>query len=249
MGTACENVYVARPHPTAVDAHRYVARRAGADAADPPTFAYVECDGMVFLVERDGTLVFPRPDEVPFPVETKDEMLYEDATVLFCVPVLENWPRDWVFKDALPAMANVHPLVQRAVNASLVREVVGAIILDGEGRMLMVKASRGFTKGVWNIPGGFVTYGETPEEGVVREVAEETGVEVRVVRLIGVYTARFKSPYYMRGFMYLAEPVTTELRLAPDEISEAAWMPMDEAHDATLNPFCRYAIEEYRKRG
>lgn len=220
-----------------------------AEAVDLPTFAYVECDGMVYLVERAGRLAFPSPGELPFEAELRDEMTFPEARVLFFVPKLAKWPRDWTFKDAIPALPNVEPIVQRAVNMSLVREVSGAVILDEADRMLMVKAARGFTKGMWNIPGGFVTYGETPEESVVREVEEEVGLAIRVVELLGVYSARFASPYYMRGHMFLAAPLSRELKLSEDEIAHAEWLPLEEAHDATLNPFCKRAIEAWWKKG
>jgi len=40
----------------------------------------------------------------------------------------------------------------------------------------------------WNLPGGVLKYGETPWEGVIREVLEETGLKVEVTRLTGVYS-------------------------------------------------------------
>lgn len=216
--------------------------------ADRPVFLYVESDGMVKLVERDGRLAFPREGELDLDLEFRGEMDFPDGKVLFAVPRLEAWPADWTFKDDLPAMSNVDPLVHRAVNASLVREVVGALVFHPDGeRILLVKASRGFTKGMWNIPGGFVTYAETPEEGMTREMEEETGLRVRLERLLGVYTQKFGSPYYMRGHMYLARAVTTELRLQADEIADAQWFALDEARRMLLNPFARRALDALAK--
>jgi len=50
-------------------------------------------------------------------------------------------------------------------------------VIDGR-RMLLKKATRGISVGKWNGPGGKVERGETPEEGAVREVLEETGLRV-----------------------------------------------------------------------
>ncbi|HVL49312.1 MAG TPA: NUDIX hydrolase [Candidatus Thermoplasmatota archaeon] len=218
------------------------------------TLLYVEHDGMVYLVERDGVLTFPRPEEIPFEADRKVEMRFEDTVVWYCVPRLDAWPRHWIPKDRVPALSNVDPLVQRAVNASLVREVSGALVVragrDGTAEVLMVKASRGFTKGMWNIPGGFVQYGESPEESVVREIEEETGLAIEVEALLGVYSERFASPYFMRGHMFLARAVTEALDLDPDEIAEARWMPAREAYEVTLNPFARQALDRLdRDRG
>ncbi len=62
---------------------------------------------------------------------------------------------------------------------------VGAVVLDG-GRVLLVRRGQEPLKGEWSIPGGALELGETLEAGVRREVAEETGLEVRVVAMVEV---------------------------------------------------------------
>jgi ADP-ribose pyrophosphatase YjhB (NUDIX family) len=142
----------------------------------------------------------------------------------------------------------VEPIVQRAINASLVREVVGALVFHPDGeRILLVKASRGFTKGMWNIPGGFVTYGEPPEASMHREMKEETGLSIRLEKLLGVFTQKFGSPYYMRGHMFLARALTTDLALQADEIAAAEWFHVDEARRLVMNPFARRALDAHGK--
>jgi len=227
-------------HPSDPQRH---ARSSSALAADRPVFLYVESDGMVLLVERDGVLSFPREGETAIPLEFLGEMDFAEGKVLFAIPELETWPRDWVFKDDIPARADVSPLVQRAINASLVREVVGALVFHPDGeRILLVKASRGFTKGMWNIPGGFVTYGESPEQSMHREMAEETGLTLRLEKLLGVFTQKFGSPYFMRGHMYVARAAGTALKLKADEIADAQWFSLDEARRLLMNPFARRAL-------
>lgn len=61
--------------------------------------------------------------------------------------------------------------------------VVGAVIRE-DGRMLVIKRR---DNGNWEPPGGVLELDETPKEGVVREVLEETGVHVEVEQLTGVY--------------------------------------------------------------
>lgn len=216
--------------------------------ADRPVFVYVESDGMVLLVERDGALTFPREGEVEHELDYRGEMDLPEGKVLFAVPRLDAWPRGWTFKDDVPGMRNVATVVHRAINASLVREVVGALAFHPDReRVLLVKASRGFTKGMWNIPGGFVCYGESPEEGMVREMEEETGLVIRLERLLGVFTQKFGSPYYMRGHMYLARAATTDLDLQADEIAEAEWFTLADARRLVLNPFGRKAMDALEK--
>lgn len=59
-----------------------------------------------------------------------------------------------------------------------------AIIFDEHGRVLLCHR-RDFD--AWNLPGGGVESGELPTEAVIREVKEETGLDINVERLIGVY--------------------------------------------------------------
>jgi 8-oxo-dGTP diphosphatase len=60
-----------------------------------------------------------------------------------------------------------------------------AVIVDAQQRVLI---SHRRDMDAWNLPGGGVESGETPVEAVIREVTEETGLEVTVDRLAGVYT-------------------------------------------------------------
>ena len=66
-----------------------------------------------------------------------------------------------------------------------VRPSVSAVIFDRRGRVLLQQRSDG---GQWGLPGGSVEIGESVTAAVVREVREETGLTVRVARLVGVYS-------------------------------------------------------------
>jgi len=66
----------------------------------------------------------------------------------------------------------------------LLMPAVAAIVRDGEGRILLQRRS---DDGRWNLPAGAIDPGESPDEAVVREVREETGLEVRPVRVAGVF--------------------------------------------------------------
>lgn len=64
---------------------------------------------------------------------------------------------------------------------------VGAAIFDERGGLLLQKR---LDSGLWALPVGFCEVGETPAEGIAREVREETGLIVRPDRLLGVYDCR-----------------------------------------------------------
>ena len=69
-----------------------------------------------------------------------------------------------------------------------IRVGVGAVVLDGSGRVLLVKhhpsdePRKFFWKGRWICPGGMLDFGESLEEGARREVREETGLDIEIVR-------------------------------------------------------------------
>jgi ADP-ribose pyrophosphatase YjhB (NUDIX family) len=63
---------------------------------------------------------------------------------------------------------------------------VGGVIID-DGRALLIRRGSQPLLGEWSIPGGMLELGETLEEGVARELLEETGLTVRVLELIEVF--------------------------------------------------------------
>ncbi len=213
-----------------------------------PRLLYIESDGQVYLVQRQGVWTFPREgDDLGFEVRVQHATKIVGKEVAFCRPVLDYFPAAWTFKDDVPLRTDIDPIVQRAINASLPRCVVGVILLNEEGKVLLVKSSRGFTKGMWNVPGGFIEYGEAPDVAALREAKEETGLDIRLEKLLGVFTQRFGSPYFMRGHMYLARAVTTDLKLQMDEIADAQWFTLEDARRVLLNPFGRQALDALAK--
>ena len=63
---------------------------------------------------------------------------------------------------------------------------IGGVIID-QGRTLLIRRGSEPLLGEWSIPGGTLELGESLEEGVARELREETGIEVRVLELIEVF--------------------------------------------------------------
>jgi 8-oxo-dGTP pyrophosphatase MutT (NUDIX family) len=111
----------------------------------------------------------------------------------------------------------------------LLLSAAAACIRDDQGRVLVLR--RQGEQELWSVPGGSMDPGERLDEAVVREVREETGLEVVPVALIGVYSGPEYAFVYPNGD--LVQPVTTffECRivggtLAPDmeEIVEARWV-------------------------
>ena len=75
---------------------------------------------------------------------------------------------------------------------SVVPSVV-AVVLDDQGRILLIEKT---DNGLWALPGGGHEPGETIAETVVREVKEETGYDVEVTRVVGLYT----NPHHVMAY-------------------------------------------------
>lgn len=190
---------------------------------------YVETDGEVYLILENGLWRFPaRLESLPFEVEELHTMRVMGEEVRFCKPRLEFHPH-WCHKDELMSWDNVSPLVLQAVNLSLPRVVTEGVIVE-QGNILLVKGNRGFNKGRWTLPGGFVGYGEATEEAVVREVQEEVGVASNVLRLLGIESFfGQETDFHWHMCFYELALLSHDFSLPPDEIEAVKWVPVDEA--------------------
>ena len=75
-------------------------------------------------------------------------------------------------------------------------KVAVAVVATDDGEILMVKRDIDPMMGRWSLPAGYVDRGEVVEEAAVREVREETGVEIRLDSLLGVYSRRALRSYW-----------------------------------------------------
>ncbi len=93
---------------------------------------------------------------------------------------------------------------------------VDAVILTTEGVVLIRRKNPPF-QGMWALPGGFVEVGETTEDACIREVEEETGLKVEIVRLLGVYSDPSRDPRgHSVSAVYVVKPKGGELKAATD---------------------------------
>jgi len=93
---------------------------------------------------------------------------------------------------------------------------VDIIILNNE-KVVLVKRLNEPYKGYWALPGGFVEYGETVEQAAIREAKEETGLNVEILALVGVYSDPKRDPRgHVISIAFLATTVGGELRAATD---------------------------------
>jgi 8-oxo-dGTP diphosphatase len=111
---------------------------------------------------------------------------------------------------------------------------VGAIIEDGKGGILLVKHKPergGFWQGKWICPGGELELGETIGEGIKREVKEETGLDIELVRPLPAFDRVVKSEgevsLHVVYIDYLAKLAGGGLKVDSD-VGEAIWVKKDD---------------------
>jgi len=109
---------------------------------------------------------------------------------------------------------------------------VGAVAIDND-RLLLIRRGRGPAQGEWSVPGGRVEQGETLAEAVVRELAEETGLEGVCDRLIG-WVERIGDDYHYVILDFLVEVLDGAEPVAGDDAAEARWVPLPEVADYAL---------------
>ena len=133
-----------------------------------------------------------------------------------------------------------------APRATRVVPVASAVVTDEQGRVLLGKRT---DNTLWTIPGGTMKPGETIVETVVREVKEETGIDVEVVSLIGIYSNPNHVVEYSDGEVrqqfsvcFGCRRVGGELATS-DETSEVDYFSPDELEDMEIHPSIRLRIQ------
>jgi ADP-ribose pyrophosphatase YjhB (NUDIX family) len=119
---------------------------------------------------------------------------------------------------------------------------VGVVVERSDGAMLLVERGAPPLEGYWSVPGGKVELGETTAAAAVREVREETGVEVAVERLLTVVdrivpAADGRVQYHYVLIEYLARPTDpAAVARAASDARQARWMARGEVGQLRLVP-------------
>jgi len=116
-----------------------------------------------------------------------------------------------------------------------------ALVTDG-GRLMLTRRAGEPARGMWDIPGGFIDPGEHPEQTIRRELAEETGLEVRVGELVGFFCDTYGEGGVSTLNVYYRATVAGGTEQAADDVSEIGWFPLD-----ALPPMDEIAFENGRR--
>lgn len=132
--------------------------------------------------------------------------------------------------------------------------VAKAVIIHNE-KFLLLKRSKKEIEGssinkyqIWDLPGGGIRFFETAEKGLIREIKEETGMGVAILKPIGMYDA-IRSQIHLSIITYLCETKITEVKLS-NEHSAFHWLSLAEMDVFRVPRWmihdCETALNEYR---
>ncbi|MEK7543772.1 MAG: NUDIX hydrolase [Patescibacteria group bacterium] len=102
---------------------------------------------------------------------------------------------------------------------------IDAVIIKNNN-ILLIQRGVEPNKGFWGTPGGYVSWDESTEETVKREVKEETGLEVTETKLIGVYSSPARHPKQVINLVYLTKVNDGEPK-HNDDATDAKWFSLD----------------------
>ncbi|MEM5792791.1 MAG: NUDIX hydrolase [Candidatus Aenigmatarchaeota archaeon] len=202
---------------------------------------YIEKDGRIFLIKKNGKYSLPTNQEI-----LNFELIIKHKSkdgIIFCEPILDLVSDDWVLKDNALLMEDISLEIKKCIVKSYIRPAVLGIIRR-ENKILMVKSSEGFTKNFWNLPGGFLSFGETPEEALIREIMEETNLKVKVIGYPKLYTYFFEQ-FPMLGIVYKCKIIGGKLE-PKNEIREIDYKTIEFGIKNTKNFFVKAALSELK---
>lgn len=107
---------------------------------------------------------------------------------------------------------------------------VGAVVINKNNEILLVRDRIHTSTSIYKLPGGMLEHAQSLEDGVVREVWEETGVKAKLIKMVSLLNSH---PYrFNKSNMYIVfqlEAESTEINIIDThEIEKALWMPLDD---------------------
>ncbi len=107
-------------------------------------------------------------------------------------------------------------------------QVGSAVVVVKDGKILLGKRNKKNMFGKWVLPGGRVEWGETIKETAVREIKEETNLDIEIIKFINHFEImNLPEDFHRVVFFHLAEAKSDDIRVS-DDLSEAGFFTLDE---------------------
>lgn len=119
-------------------------------------------------------------------------------------------------------------------------------VIERDDKILLIRRKNEPFKGHWALPGGFIEYGESAEEAVKREIKEEAALEIKIKRLLGVYSAFGRDPRgHVISICYVAKAQGKER--GGSDAEDARFFSLAELKKEKLAFDHSKIIEDYKK--
>jgi nucleoside triphosphatase len=124
---------------------------------------------------------------------------------------------------------------------------VGALILNDEKQVLLVKSNK--WKDRFTLPGGHIELGETAEQALKREVKEEVGLKIKIIKFLqfqeAIYSQEFWKPKHFIFLDFLCQAKTTQVKIDNTEIQDYLWTDPKTALTMNIESFTRRTITKH----
>jgi len=148
--------------------------------------------------------------------------------------VLELAAQLQTFTDTRPA-EEIQRIFSQDLGYLTPLSVADTAVIDPEGKILLIRRA---DDGSWAMPGGACDTGETPAAAAARETWEESGYQVEITRLLGVFDSRLvgtQSSRHLYHLLFAAAPVAGEAKTS-NETSEVGWFSWESIPWGELSP-------------
>ncbi len=125
-----------------------------------------------------------------------------------------------------------------------------AVLLRADGKFLTLRRSETAPSRAlgWDLPGGELDFGEDPETGIIREIREETGLEINNLKIFDAVSSVTERGEFWTTICYTAEPKTEDIVLSYEH-DDSKWVTPDEFLSLSgLSPRQRKSIEKLKKQ-
>jgi|SRR3989338_1057993 len=122
--------------------------------------------------------------------------------------------------------------------------VTSAVLVVKDGKYLLAERNKENYNGYWIIPGGGVNFGEPLQDAAIREIKEETNLDVEIIKKIG-YKEVINVPgnYHSIVFFFLAKPKHSDIE-AKDDVSSAKFFTIEEIKQLKTAESVEWALKE-----
>ena len=126
---------------------------------------------------------------------------------------------------------------------------VGALIFDSKGKLFLMRSHKWHDNYV--VPGGHIELGERMEDALIREVKEETGLDVYDLELLCIQEFIFDEAFWRRKhFIFFDYVCKTDSKnvILNSEAYDYTWVSLDDSFNLPIDPYTEIAIEKFLKR-